>query len=298
MKEGKVQNNAPVLAFITRNSYSKMQKAPVSLIDVLNSTLQIPYTDIILVDDSDDETRSVFGGWCDEHGKNLLVSGSKTYGYGRATRATARQTAIDLFLKNFSDEWLMFVDDDVILNEGWWNEAKKHMENPKNGIIWGINFDATSERHVYLKALGVDLVKFLIKEFYRRGGTHDTLLRRDAIRGIKIPSDLHVFEDWFILRYVQQRGYDAAIVKAGVTHYNPEWDYSIKAMREMAYLAKKYGVEPSTLKYGLYRLVRSMASIIPTTYASVKGFGVKEGLIRAYYRWRLKVFYRIFFLFS
>jgi len=291
-------NERPVLAFITRNSYSKMLKAPVSLIDVLNSTLQIPYTDIILVDDSTDETREIFREWCEVHGKILMVSGSRTYGYGRATRATARQTAIDLFLENFSDEWLMFVDDDVVVNEGWWNEAKRYTEDPKNGIIWGINYDAISGSHAYLKTLGIDLIKYLIKEFHRRGGMHDTLLRREAIEGIRIPPDLHVFEDWYILRYVQRRGYDAAIVKAGVTHYNPEWNYPRKAIQEMAHLAKKYGVEPSTLSYGLYRLGRSMVSIFPTAYASVKGFGLKEGLARAYYRWRLKVLYRIFFLFS
>jgi len=275
-----------------------MRKAPVSLRDVLDSTRQIPYTDIILVDDSDDETRSVFSGWCKEHGKNLLTSRSKTYGYGKATRATARQTAIDIFLENFDNEWLMFVDDDVILNEGWWNEAERYMEDPENGIIWGINYDAILDRHGYLKILGIDLVKYLVKEFHRRGGMHDTLLRRKAIEKIKIPPDLHVFEDWYILRYIQRRGYNVAIVKTGVTHYNPEWKYPRKAIREMAHLAKKYGVEPSTLRYSLYRLGRSMVSIVPTAYVSIKGFGVKEGLIRGFYRWRLKVLYRSFFLFS
>jgi len=109
-----------VLSLITRNSYSKMQKAPVSLEDVLDSTLQIPYKQIILVDDSVDETRNLFRRWCDEHGKELIVSSSKLYGHHRPTRATARQTAIDIFLENFSDDWLMFVDDDVVLNPGWW----------------------------------------------------------------------------------------------------------------------------------------------------------------------------------
>ena len=29
--------------------------------------------------------------------------------------------AIDIFFENFTDNSLMFVDDDVILNWGWWN---------------------------------------------------------------------------------------------------------------------------------------------------------------------------------
>jgi len=285
-----------ILSFITRNSYTKMQKAPVSLEDVLISTLQIPYKQIILVDDSTDETRDFFCRWCDEYDKELLVSSSRLYGYHKPTRATARQTAIDLFFENFSDSWLMFVDDDVVLNPGWWSEAEDYMNGDDVGLIWGLNFDVTSDRHTYLKALGIDYVNYLIKEFFRRGGTHDTMVRREALEGIRIPPDLHVFEDWYILRYVQSKGYKIGIVKAGVTHYNPEWNYSREAIKEMAKLAKKYGVEPTTIRYGLYRLFRSLASIVPTTYASVKGFGLKEGLKRAYHRWRLKVLYRIYFL--
>jgi len=175
----------PILAFITRNSYSKMLKAPVSFLEVLDSTLQIPYRHIILVDDSTDETRKVFKEWCSTHGKEFIISSSRTYGHRKATRSTARQTSIDIFFENFSDRWLMFVDDDVIINDGWWDEAEQYMKDPKTGIIWGINYDVISDKHVYLKALGIDLVKYLIKEFYRRGGTHDTLLLREAIEGIK-----------------------------------------------------------------------------------------------------------------
>ena len=285
-----------VLSFITRNSYTKMLKAPVSLREVLNSTLQIPYRQIILVDDSTDETREFFQSWCEEHDKELTVSGSRLYGYHRPTRATARQTAIDIFLDGFDDGWLMFVDDDVILNPGWWREAEAYLSDPRIGMVWGLNFDATSDRHVYLKALGIDYVQYLIKEFFRRGGTHDTLVRREALEGIRIPPELHFFEDWYILRHVQRRGYSIGTVRAGVTHYNPEWNYSTKTIKQMAYLSRKYGVEPPTLGYAVYRLFRSLASIIPTTYASVKGFGLREGLRRAYHRWRLKVLYRIYFL--
>ena len=285
-----------VLAFITRNSHLKMQKAPVSLKNVLNSTLQIPYTHIILVDDSTDETQKVFHEWCEAHEKDLLVSNSKTYGYDKATRATARQTAIDIFLENFSHKWILFIDDDVVLNSGWWSETEEHLENPKIGLVWGLNFDAYPDSHTYLKTLGIDYVGHMISEFYRRGGMHDTLLRREAIEDIKIPPDLHVFEDWYVLQHVQKKGYDTAIIKAGVTHYNPDWNYSRTQLWEMAHLAKKYGVEPSTLSYRIYRFARSMTSIVPTAYASIKSFGVKKGISRAFQRWRVKVLYRAFML--
>jgi len=117
-----------VLSFITKNSYTKM-KHTIGLEKVLDSTLQIPYKSIILVDDSKDETAKVFRKWCDQHGKEILVVRSALYGAKSPTRATARQTAIDLFLTNFGQKWLMFVDDDVILNEGWWEDRRRGLGN-------------------------------------------------------------------------------------------------------------------------------------------------------------------------
>lgn len=287
-----------VLALITMNSYSKMKKAPVSFVKVLNSTLQIPYKHIILVDDSTDETRGVFKDWCLKHQKEFIVRGSSLFGYFKPTRATARQTAIDIFLNNFREDWLLFIDDDVIINNGWWEEAKEFINKLNIGLVWGINFDSLAVRREYLKVLNIDYVKFLIDEFYRRGGMHDTLLRREAIRSIRIPPDLHVFEDWYILKHVQKQKYEVGIIKAGVVHYNPEWNYSKKSIREMACLSKKYGLEPTDLKYGIYRLLRSLLSIVPTSHVSIRAFGLEKGLKRAFFRWRFKVLYRAFFLFS
>jgi len=49
---------------ITYNSYTKM-KDIIGLEKVLDSTLQIPYKQLILVDDSKDETAEVVRDWCE-----------------------------------------------------------------------------------------------------------------------------------------------------------------------------------------------------------------------------------------
>ena len=107
------------------------------------------------MDDSTDETRSFFRMLCDDHDKELMVSGSRLYGHHRHTRATARQTAIDIFLENFNDDWMMFVDDDVVLNLGWWDWEREigALEDPAVGEVWGINWDGSPERERFLKAL-------------------------------------------------------------------------------------------------------------------------------------------------
>ena len=49
-----------IISFITKNSYSKMKSAPVSLREVLELVVQVPFRSVILVDDSDDTTPKVF----------------------------------------------------------------------------------------------------------------------------------------------------------------------------------------------------------------------------------------------
>ena len=285
-----------VAAFITKNSYTKLLSAPISLNDVLNSTLQIPYNSIILVDDSMDLTVDIFKKWADAHGKELVVSRSRLYGYSRPTRATARQTAIDIFFENFNDEWILFIDDDVIFNDGWWDEAKKYIDEKSVGLIWGVNYDANIERRVLLEALGVDYTQYLIKEFYKRGGTHDTLVRRSALDGIKIPPELHVFEDWYILKYIKEGGYDIRIVKTGVMHYNPSIGISSKQIKEMAFLAAKYAVEPPVLDYAFCRFIKNIVGLPLNIFVCMKCFGVKRGLRRGFLWWRDKFLYRLYFL--
>ena len=277
-----------VLAFITKNSATKLAKTSITLFDVLKSTLQIPYRSIILVDASTDETVDYFRKFCDEYGKELvLVRGGRT-------RGEARQIAIDIFLNNFTQEWLMFVDDDVILNPGWWSEAEPHTKNPRVGIIWGVNYDHSPERARYLKILGVDYVQYLVKEFFHRGGTHDTMLRREAIKDIKIPPELHYYEDGYILRHVLNKGYEARIVYTGCTHYNPwtEEHLNKNELRRMAYLAKKYGFEQPSWK----RLFRSLLSFIPHLVTGTKTYGLVGGIRYAYRRWKAKVLFRWYLL--
>jgi len=299
-----------VLSLITRNSYSKMQKAPVSLEDVLDSTLQIPYKQIILVDDSVDETRNLFRRWCDEHGKELIVSSSKLYGHHRPTRATARQTAIDIFLENFSDDWLMFVDDDVVLNPGWWEWVRGNMvlEDADVGEVWGINWDASPERERFLKLFGIDLRSYLIRKFEERGGTHDTLYNRRAIAGIRIPPELHVYEDAFIHFYVKCGGWKSVINPVGVIHYHPMNTYTDlrreKELLRMAIVAAvKYGIceyenakllrgNPSGKLISYLALLRPVLGLAPMLLTTIKVYGVKDGVIEALKRQYLKLWFR------
>ena len=139
-----------VLAMITYRSYEKMGYR---FSDVLESSLQVPYRSIILVDDSPagyPGTLNAVRRFARDYGKELHALRSTLYGGAlKPTRATARQTAIDAFLDNFSSEkFLLFLDDDFILKPGWTVDfiRSSGYESPTFGMFWGVNWDSTDSR--------------------------------------------------------------------------------------------------------------------------------------------------------
>ncbi|MEM2094347.1 MAG: glycosyltransferase [Candidatus Bathyarchaeia archaeon] len=289
------------LSVITKNSFTKLKNIPINLIDVLDSTKQLPYRTVILVDDSTDQTVEVFKEWCEREGKELVLI------RGAGTRAIARQKAIDCFLGNLIEAWLMFVDDDVILNHGWWSWVleNKVLEEPSVGEIWGISWDASPQREKFLSFFGIEFKDYLIRKFNERGGTHDTLYRREAIEGIKIPPELHVYEDAWLHFYVKCRGYNSVVNPIGVRHYHLEasgsTDEEKKKIRTAIEVMSKYGI----IEYETYRaykasqkavaylaLARPILGFPPMLFASLRAYGLKQGFREALARQYLKIWFR------
>lgn len=85
--------------------------------------------------------------------------------------------------------------------------------------------------------------KLMVRNFKNRGGLHDTLIRREAVENIKIPKDLHVYEDWYVKKYVEDKGYLAiAPEDLWCLHYlNPS--YTLRNLTIIAKLQRKYGLQ-------------------------------------------------------
>lgn len=278
---------------ITRNSWTECREI---LLETLDSTLQIPYRSFILVDDGNDGTSDIITKWCREHDKEVIVTRSRLYGFRKPTRATARQTTIDMFLESFSNKWLMFVDDDAVLNNGWWEEALPHMEDPRVGLIWGLNYDATPFRRKMLEALGIDYVGYLRKQFEIRGGAHDTMVRREAIEDIMIPPELHIFEDAYIKHWVDCKGFEHRILLTGVHHKNPGRNPGKETLKLMAKWGLKLGLEDTRYRnpiFGLYALARTTAGTPLTVLSYIRLNrlkGIPEGLHRAETKWLYRLY--------
>ncbi|MEM3356753.1 MAG: glycosyltransferase family A protein, partial [Candidatus Bathyarchaeia archaeon] len=119
----------------------------------------VPVNRLIVVDGySTDKTLEIVQRFQKKYGNVLLL-------HDRGNRATARQKGI----AHVETEWFMFVDSDVVLCEGWFRKAEKHLAADV-GAVWGIEVWSTIKNPRVLKMF----LWITRKIFDLRGGTHDT----------------------------------------------------------------------------------------------------------------------------
>lgn len=156
------------------------------------------------------------------------------------TRATARQKGIEAV----RTEWHMHVDSDVVLSDGWFRNAWMLVDD-KVGAVWGaaipadehfFNIDYAMSK-LYRKSIKELLVKQMRSQ---RCMMHDTLIRTAAVKGIKIPRNLHIWEDEYIGRYIMKKGFRfLKVVAPYCLHYlTPNERFS--GFITTGYLMRKY----------------------------------------------------------
>ncbi|HSV49883.1 MAG TPA: glycosyltransferase family 2 protein [Candidatus Acidoferrales bacterium] len=120
------------------------------------------------------------------------------------SRAKARTEGI----RQVATEWFMFIDSDVLLCPGWFKKAKAELAQGV-GAIWGLNIDlipnVTNKWFLRFQSM-------IARQCFKlRGGMHDTLILKKAVEGIRIPEELHTYEDAYIVKAIQKRGYKTVI---------------------------------------------------------------------------------------
>jgi len=190
----------------------------------------VPVKNLIVVDGfSTDDTLKIVNEINEEHGNItvLNVDGS---------RAKAREKG----LRQVRTDWFMFVDSDVILSRDWFRKAGKSIKT-NVGAVWGVNIDVIpnvkDKRFLKLQSL------IARQCFNLRGGTHDTLIRREAVEGIKIPEQLHVYEDAYIMNWIKEKGYKVVIGDdIYCLHFKPPGNWNLKNGVSQAILEVKCGL--------------------------------------------------------
>lgn len=180
------------VVILTKNSDHLLGKCLVSVYE------NLPVNNLIVVDGfSTDRTLDIIDKFNKRYGniKVLSVEGS---------RAKARERGI----KQVITEWFMFVDSDVILSRDWFKKARRNLTSDV-GAVWGVNVDVIPN----LRDKRILKIQNLVARqcFSLRGGMHDTLIRREAVKGIKIPEKLHTYEDAYIINWIKAKGYKVVI---------------------------------------------------------------------------------------
>jgi glycosyltransferase involved in cell wall biosynthesis len=122
----------------------------------------------------------------------------------KGSRAGARTEGI----RRVTTEWFMFLDSDVLLSKDWFKKAVADLGDGV-GAVWGLNIDLLPNiRNKRILKMQMMVAR---RCFRLRGGMHDTLILREAVEGIKIPEELHLYEDAYIVRYIEDRGYKVAV---------------------------------------------------------------------------------------
>jgi len=123
-------------------------------------------------------------------------------------RATARQKGIEAA----QTTWHLHVDSDVVLCKDWFKAAEKQL-NASVGALWGVTIPG--DKHIFNlnKSMAMlyrkDVLDWIMQQKnLTRYLTHDTLLRTAIVKDIKIPPDLHIWEDHYIGQHVVSKKYE------------------------------------------------------------------------------------------
>ena len=209
---------------LTKNSEHLLDKCLASIYE------NVPVKNLIVVDGfSTDATRKILNEINEEHG-NIIVLNEN------GSRAKAREKG----LRQVRTEWFMFVDSDVILSRDWFRKAEKSIKTDV-GAVWGVNIDVIP--NVKDKRL-LKLQSLIARQcFNLRGGMHDTLIRREAVKGIRIPEQLHVYEDAYIINWIKEKEYKVVIGDdVYCLHFKPPENWNLKNGISQAILEIKCGL--------------------------------------------------------
>lgn len=128
----------------------------------------------------------------------------------------ARQRAIS----QVETDWFLFIDDDVIIGDRWFQTLVKYISLPKVGAIEGIApvKGLGKKWEVPLNSILPKKVVEVPKNKWARGYTHNTLIRTSLVKDWRPSSKLQAFEDLALTKHIQLKGYKWIKVPAQVYH--------------------------------------------------------------------------------
>jgi glycosyltransferase involved in cell wall biosynthesis len=157
-------------------------------------------------------------------------------------RARARTDLI----KKVKTPYFIFLDDDVRINEDWWNKIRQYIDGDPEmaklgcearriGAVQGFGFPKSK----IMKYMRLFLLKIRGKK-YQRGFTSNTLIRTEAVKGVKL-NDENRFEDIQLQEHILSKGYEWIFINAYCMHMKPSIVVLKEAWHDFNRLRKEKG---------------------------------------------------------
>jgi glycosyltransferase involved in cell wall biosynthesis len=152
----------------------------------------VPVNRLIVVDGfSSDSTLKILDRFSKKYRNVEIISES-------GSRGDARNRGI----REVQTDWFAFVDSDVILCKDWFRKASKYIGR-NVGAILGVDVPGDVRNRYLMK-----IFQWMEARVYDiRGSCHDALIRYNAVKDIRIPSELHVLEDAYIKEWIAAKNY-------------------------------------------------------------------------------------------
>ena len=250
----------------TKNSES-------TLLDCLNSIVkEIPVCHLIVLDGfSTDKTLDIINSFRDKCAIKIIQT-KEALGKSR-----------EIGIKNVDTEWFAFIDSDVILRNGWFGEINDYISHGKVGSV----------ESNFIHHYPVDIPKFPVfnnvvnqKRVDKRGYTIATLIKTHTVEDISIPHDLLIYEDEFIKKWVERKGYEwMKVVNPVVDHYpNPNhfrdaYLTGIYSIRYKLFPARSIIFSSLLSPFKLFYFLYKYRSIEPTFNSLKYSFIMLKGLL-------------------
>lgn len=221
------------IIMITKNSVAPCLEESLTSIEIAAKCSHIKPRLIVVDGGSDDGTLEIVDRHNTELGPLIL--------FDEGNRATARQVGIE----HVNTDLFAFIDSDVVLTKEWFSLMIPHFEDPKVGAVWGAAIQTAPIRRKYFEAMAklsgkrpLDIMKSYGE---KRGCLHDTMIRTEAVKDIKIPPHLHVMEDHFVRSYLENKGWVWVSTDKPFVYHNMGEDSPDNAYLD-AYYGWKLGV--------------------------------------------------------
>jgi glycosyltransferase involved in cell wall biosynthesis len=158
----------------------------------------IPICHLIVIDGfSEDKTIGIIENFNDKYGNVKIIQTEAKLGKSR-----------EIGIKKVDSEWFAFIDSDVILKSGWFEDIFENVQNDVGAVESNFIHYLPENSPIFPGFLKNEPSGYIIhrQNNGQRGYTIATLVKTSSVSDLKIPEDLQIYEDEYLKRWIEKQG--------------------------------------------------------------------------------------------